>query len=121
MALRLNDVRSKNKNQSDAIKEVNENRVLRPWEGFDRLGAQTRTISAREAVKKAREKVESNNDLVQKLRQGFVELEESRKWDEEVDQKELHLDQEIKELTSEMKKINTRPGVITFFKEMFKS
>ena len=121
MALRLNDVRSKNKNLKETVKDNEEQRVLRPWEGFDKLGSQTRTLGAREAVKKAREKVETNNDLVEKLRDGFVEIEKSRKWDDEVDQKQLELDREIKELSSEMKKINTQPGVITFFKEMFKS
>lgn len=121
MALRLNDVRSKNKDLSENVKEIEEKRVLRPWEGFEKLGSQTRTFTAREAVKSAREKVESNNDLVEKLRAGFVEIEESRKWDEEVDQKQLELDKEIKELSSEMKKINTKPGVVSFFKEMFKS
>jgi uncharacterized coiled-coil DUF342 family protein len=121
MALRLNDVQNKNKDLSENVKEIEEKRILRPWEGFDKLGSQTRTLTAREAVKNAREKVESNNELVDKLRAGFVELEESRKWDEEVDQKQINLDREIKELSSEMKKINTRPGVVSFFKEMFKS
>lgn len=121
MALRLNDVTAKNKATRVKSNEIEEQRVLRPWETFDRLGAQTRTISAREAVKNARRKVQENNDLVNKLREGFVEVEKARDWDNFVDNKQIKLDQEIKELSSEMKKINTKPGVISFFKEMFKS
>ncbi|WP_372652753.1 hypothetical protein [Halobacteriovorax sp.] len=121
MALRLNDVTAKNKATKAKSLEVEEQRVLRPWETFDKLGAQTRTISAREAVKNARRKVQENNDLVNKLREGFVEVEKARDWDNFVDNKQIQLDQEIKELSSEMKKINTKPGVISFFKEMFKS
>ncbi|ATH08540.1 hypothetical protein BIY24_11435 [Halobacteriovorax marinus] len=121
MALRLNDVTAKNKATKAKSMEVEEQRVLRPWEGFEKLGTQTRTIAAREAVKNARKKVQENNDLVDKLRDGFVELEKARDWDSYVDDKQLKLDQEIKELSSEMKKINTKPGVISFFKEMFKS
>ena len=47
MALRLNDVRTKNKDLSENVKDIEENRILRPWEGFDKLGSQTRTFTAR--------------------------------------------------------------------------
>ena len=121
MAIRLNDVTAKNKATKVKASELEEQRVLRPWETFDKLGAQTRTISAREAVKSARKKVQENNELVDKLREGFVEVEKARDWDSFVDNKQLQLDQDIKELSSEMKKINTKPGAISFFKEMFKA
>ncbi len=121
MAIRLNDVTAKNKATKARTTEIAEQRSLRPWESFDKLGAQTRTISAREAVKNARRKVQENNELVNKLREGFVEVEKARDWDNFVDNKQIKLDQEIKELSSEMKKINTKPGVISFFKEMFKA
>lgn len=121
MAIRLNDVTAKNKVTRAKSAEIEEQRVLRPWETFDKLGAQTRTISAREAVKNARRKVQENNELVDRLREGFVEVEKARDWDNFVDTKQMELDQEIKELSSEMKKINTKPSVISFFKEMFKA
>jgi hypothetical protein len=121
MAIRLNDVTAKNKATKHKAAEIEEQRVLRPWETFDKLGAQTRTISAREAVKSARKKVEENNELVNRLREGFVEVEKARDWDSYIDDKQIKLDQEVKELSSQMKKINTKPGVISFFKEMFKT
>jgi len=121
MAIRLNDVTAKNKERKEKLSPIDKERVLRPWETFEKLGAQTRTLGAREAVKSAREKVKSNNELVDRLRDGFVEMEEARNWDAEIDSKQIKLDSDIKELSSSLKKINTKPGVISFFKEMFKA
>jgi len=121
VAIRLNDITSKTKERKEQAQLIDKERVLRPWETFEKLGAQTRTIGAREAVKSAREKVKSNNELVDRLRDGFVEMEKARNWDDEVNDKQIKLDSDIKDLSSTLKKINTKPGVISFFKEMFKA
>jgi hypothetical protein len=121
VAIRLNDVTTKNKERKDKLDLEDKERVLRPWETFEKLGAQTRTLGAREAVKSAREKVKTNNELVDRLRDGFVEMEKARDWDAQIDSKQIRLDSDIKDLSSSLKKINTKPGVISFFKEMFKA
>ncbi len=45
-------------------------KVLRPWETFDQLGNQTRTIAAKEAVLKAQKIVMKNNILVDQIKKG---------------------------------------------------
>jgi hypothetical protein len=67
MAICLDDIR-KSKNEKKEKKEVLKTRSLRPWETYESLGPQTRTIRAQEAVLRARKIVERNNEMVKALR-----------------------------------------------------
>lgn len=47
---------------------------LRPWESFEKRGLQTRTIAAREAVKKAQTIVKRNQTFSADLRKRFADI-----------------------------------------------
>ncbi|EQC49128.1 hypothetical protein M899_0765 [Bacteriovorax sp. BSW11_IV] len=74
MALSLGDIQ-KHSEKGRATRTELKERVLRPWETFDQRGLQTRTNQAQEAVKRAREIVEKNNLMVDRLREGHVNEE----------------------------------------------
>ncbi|MFZ9000767.1 MAG: hypothetical protein ACO20H_05660 [Bacteriovoracaceae bacterium] len=75
MAISLNDIKkSKNnikENKKEFIKEKEESKSLRPWEGYEHLGLRTRTVMAQEAVKKAQSIVESNKKMVEELQRNY--------------------------------------------------
>ena len=67
MAIGLKDIRNPRKERKDGLPDQKE-KVLRPWETYDSLGIQTRTVSAQEAVKHARLTVQKNNEMVENLK-----------------------------------------------------
>lgn len=71
MALGLEDLNQNLKTNENHF-PVDKERVLRPWEGYDKLGSQTRTIAAREAVKKAKKIVEQNDMMVEDMRKNHL-------------------------------------------------
>lgn len=67
MALGLEEINKINKSNNIENESVKE-RVLRPWEGFEKLKNRTRTVSAVEAVEKARQTVQRNNEMTRNLK-----------------------------------------------------
>ena len=118
MALSLNDLK-KTKTHKNEPSFQDKERSLRPWETFDKLGTQTRTLAARDAVKKAREIVELNNSMVEKLRTGHVSAENISSLEERIEFKNQQFSFQDNDLDSAIHKINTRPKIVTFFKDMF--
>ncbi len=54
MALSLDQI-NKHKKSAPATAECpDKKQLLRPWQSFDKLGTQTRTVAAKEAVERAR-------------------------------------------------------------------
>ncbi|MBL6989224.1 MAG: hypothetical protein ISR65_05575 [Bacteriovoracaceae bacterium] len=74
MALSLKEV-SKSSSNSGGLggEEFDKKRILRPWEGVEKLGLQTRTIQAREAVINAQQIQSRNNELIDKLKDNLQE------------------------------------------------
>ena len=67
MAIGLLDIKKSKKNLKPGVFKEKD-KALRPWEAYDTGANQTRTVGAQEAVRKAREIVENNNLMVQKLK-----------------------------------------------------
>ncbi len=62
MAIGLNQV-SKGKAPSTSKQKVIKEQSAKPWESFDKLGPQARTVQANEALRKVGKKREQNNVL----------------------------------------------------------
>ena len=69
MAICLNDVKKKKISVKPKSLEFKD-KIVRPWETFDDQSGKTRTVSAKEAVFRARQIVGNNEQLVEKLRNG---------------------------------------------------
>jgi len=67
VAISLKDVKRSKKGKKEDISTLKE-KVLRPWQGYEDLGSQTRTLMAREAVKSAKLTVQKNNVWVENLK-----------------------------------------------------
>lgn len=113
MALSLDAV-NKKRIQNKKNDNIKKDKVLRPWETFDQLGSQTRTVAAQEAVKKAQMIVERNKS-------------NSRVFSEDCDSTSgidfnSHMDakiDEFKKIRKDSCKIKSDTGVVGFFKDMF--
>jgi len=110
MALRLEDIQKK-KVVKAPEQEENKTRVLRPWESFETLGNQTRTIAAQEAVIKAKKIVESNNNLVDELRDGFVEKDVNSDLNSVLDERNKEFEFNNMDLSANIHKIKTNSGL----------
>jgi hypothetical protein len=76
MAISLKDVKKSKKGKKEGIRTLKD-KVLRPWQGYEELGSQTRTLAAREAVKNAKLIVQKNNVWVDNLKKrSYKPLEE---------------------------------------------
>lgn len=67
MAISLKDIKNIKKGKKEDAGTLKK-KVLRPWQGYEELGSQTRTLMAREAVKSARLTVQKNNVWVENLK-----------------------------------------------------
>lgn len=67
MAIGLKDIKNPRKEKREGAQDQKE-KVLRPWETYDSLGIQTRTVTAQEAVRQARITVQKNNEMVENLK-----------------------------------------------------
>lgn len=77
MAIGLKDIKNPRKEKREGIPDQKE-KVLRPWETYDSLGVQTRTVSAQEAVKQARITVQKNNEMVENLKKNSYNPKEKK-------------------------------------------
>jgi len=75
VAIGLKDIKNPRKDKKDGLPDQKE-KVLRPWETYDSLGIQTRTVSAQEAVKHARLTVQKNNEMVESLKKNSYKPKE---------------------------------------------
>lgn len=67
MAIGLKDIKNPKKDRRESNFDQKQ-KVLRPWEDYDSLGIQTRTVTAQEAVKRARLIVQRNEEMVENLK-----------------------------------------------------
>jgi hypothetical protein len=114
MAIGLSDIKNTKKSLKSEKSGVKE-KALRPWEGYDTYGNQTRTVGAQEAVRKAREIVESNDRMIRKLKIDVENGIEAHKDPNGKNQSDL-IDQEIK--LPEPIKIKSKPGILGLFRDM---
>ncbi|HLE11056.1 MAG: hypothetical protein A2504_01840 [Bdellovibrionales bacterium RIFOXYD12_FULL_39_22] len=70
MALSLDKLTTPKK-LSPSKHTLQKDKVLRPWETFDQLGNQTRTVAAKEAVLKAQKIVLKNNAMVEEIKRKY--------------------------------------------------
>ena len=67
MALSLKDIAKPAKQQKTEPAEIDiKEHSIRPWESFEELTLQTRTVTAREAVYKAKHIVRENEQMIKK-------------------------------------------------------
>jgi len=76
VAISLKDIKNPRKEKREGLQDQKE-KVLRPWETYDSLGIQTRTVSAQEAVKQARITVQKNNEMVENLKKNSYKPKEN--------------------------------------------
>lgn len=76
MAIGLKDIKNPRKEKKDGLIDQKD-RVLRPWEAYESLGVQTRTVSAQEAVKRAKLTVQKNNEMVESLKKNSYKPRET--------------------------------------------
>ena len=84
MAICLDDLKKNKKSSKDSLRSAKP-RSLRPWESYDEIEGQTRTVGAQEAVVKAREIVKLNNEMVEELREGVKSAEKLKELDKKLD------------------------------------
>lgn len=75
MAIGLKDIKNPRREKREGLQEQKE-KVLRPWETYDSLGIQTRTVAAQEAVKQARITVQKNIEMVENLKKNSYKPKE---------------------------------------------
>lgn len=116
MAIGLEDVKKSKKKIVDEQSQSHD-KTLRPWQSFESNEFGTRTPRAQDAVKRARDIVDRNNQVITELRTEWMK--------EGLQLSENHLKHEIR-LTQEKviinSKISAKPkksGLFKIFKEIF--
>lgn len=101
-------------------------KIVRPWEKFEDQGNQTRTIVAQEAVRKAREIVERNNEMIHRFQESFEETlkkrpERAKSEDLEEDCEDYFVDTNKEEKRSRPlpRMFKKKSGIINMMKEIF--
>lgn len=131
MALRLDDLKSKNKispvvefSNSDyeqytpAKTLADKNAQLRPWQGSDSIELETRTYAANEAVLRAREKVKNNEKLAHDLREGFVSAQMVDQLKEQQDQRDKFFNFRDQVDQADQARIRTSSVFVKFFRDL---
>jgi len=138
MALRLDDLQSKNKvtmvpktmefsdlayDQHQALPRLEEApkrdlNQLRPWQGSEAQDFETRTYAANEAVSRAREKTRKNEMLAMELRAGFVSDQKIHKLKEQEEQRDKFFNFHEQQLQEEQSKIRTSSVFVKFFRDL---
>jgi hypothetical protein len=77
VAIGLKDIKNPRKEKKDDL-IYQKDKVLRPWEAYESLGVQTRTVSAQEAVKRAKLTVQKNNEMVENLKKNSYNPKEKQ-------------------------------------------
>jgi len=111
MAISLKDVKNRKKGKKGDNKLLKD-KVLRPWQGYEELGSQTRTVAAREAVKSAKLTVQKNNVWVDNLKK------RSYKPLNEKDSEALELELKLK--IFKVYRYKKLTGLFWFIQKMFK-
>lgn len=117
MAIGLEDLNC-NQIKNQKMPHQDKERVLRPWEGYEKLGNQTRTITAREAVKKARLIVDKNENMAKELRVDRV----PQKVINDLENKMLKKEEQFfisEEKTINFEKIKNKKTLVRFIKGLF--
>ena len=128
MAIGLDELKQ-NKTLKKNQSRVAKNKALRPWESNDNVEYSIRTIGAVEAVRKAKDIVEKNNEMIGRLHEkdGEEATSNLHKFaNTENMKKELELRLEKMDRDSLMsenlnKNAGKRPGFISFIKNLFSS
>ena len=119
MAICLNDLKKSKKGSKEPIKPVKP-RSLRPWETYDEIEGQTRTVGAQEAVVKAREIVKFNNEMVQELREGVKSAEKLKELDKKLEV-DASFSSNLKPSGKKPYKIKSRGGIFGLFRDIFRN
>jgi len=119
MAICLDDLKKSKKSSKDTQKSVKP-RSLRPWESYDEIDCQTRTVGAQEAVNKAREIVRMNNQMVEKLRTGIKSAEKLKELDRKLEKGKLFLSS-FNTSGKKPYKIKSKGGLFGLFRDIFRS
>lgn len=120
MALGLDDV-FEAKQKRKKLHSESDRSPLRPWKGVQDLDNETRTYAAKEAVRKAREKVVENESFARAICAGHVDEKTMTEITERYQQRVALLSREelSKEIRSE--KNRSRWNLRTFLREMFRA
>jgi hypothetical protein len=135
MALRLDDLKSKNKitsavkvmefSDSDYERHVDTetldektNSQLRPWQGLESVEFETRTYAANEAVQRAREKAKKNERQAMELREGFVSDQMINHLKQQQEQRDKFFNFHDRESSLEESKIRTSSVFVKFFRDL---
>lgn len=114
MAIGLLDIKNTKKSLKSE-KSGGKEKALRPWEGYETHGNQTRTVGAQEAVRKAREIVENNNKMIRKLKIDIGNGIEAHK-DPNGKSESESMSQEL--ILREPIKIKSKSGIFGLFRDM---
>ena len=119
MAICLDDLKKTKKSGKEVSRAVKP-RSLRPWESYDEIDCQTRTVGAQEAVEKAREIVKLNNKMVDNLRLGIKSEERLKELDRKLERDKYFLssfDVSVKKPY----KIKSKGGLFGLFRDIFRA
>ena len=119
MAICLNDLKKNKKGSKDSFKPAKP-RSLRPWESYDEIDGQTRTVGAQEAVVKAREIVKLNNEMVEELREGVKSAEKLKELDKKLEVNAA-FPSNFKPSGKKPYKIKSRGGIFGLFRDIFRN
>ena len=119
MAICLDDLK-KNKKTSKDLTRTTKPRSLRPWESYDEIEGQTRTVGAQEAVVKAREIVKLNNEMVEELREGVKSAEKLKELDRKLEGNNS-FSSKLKSIGKKPYKIKSKGGIFGLFRDIFRN
>ena len=119
MAICLDDLKKNKKSPKDPPRSAKP-RSLRPWESYDEIEGQTRTVGAQEAVVKAREIVKLNNEMVEELREGVKSAEKLKELDRKLEGN-TSFASNFKSTGKKPYKIKSKGGIFGLFRDIFRS
>ena len=119
MAICLDDLKKNKKSSKDSHKPVKA-RSLRPWESYDEIEGQTRTVGAQEAVVKARQIVKLNNEMVEGLREGVKSAGKLKELDRKLEVN-ASFSSNFKSTGKKPYKIKSKGGIFGLFRDIFRN
>jgi hypothetical protein len=119
MAICLDDLKKSKRLGKEVPKSV-KSRSLRPWESYDEIDCQTRTVGAQEAVAKAREIVKLNNKMVDNLRLGIKSEERLKELDRKLE-RDKYFFSSFDTTVKKPYKIKSKGGLFGLFRDIFRT
>ncbi len=123
MAIGLKDLRKIKEERQKRAKKQEKETTLRPWHSFNDRGMETRTLRAKEAIGRAREIVEGNNNMVSAIRNGIVPEEDIVRWEMQIEERQELFEFRDEEFefrkVRDLRQTKTGDGILSFFKDLF--